>query len=1174
MALETSAEVRASLIDALKLDLIGPEPDDSNHAQEVIPQAPSKWYLSGFLVPYEAKLQDRSDPDSDDSFDPQLPKKPSGDDDEKPEAASSRKGIFPSSFGLSFLVSAETHEIDVACTWGDYTPLPVATSEAETPLQANTSRPWQRIPRQAALSIALAKDSGNPEQISLLGNDPTPGTTQLDLPATEGFRKDIPLPGHSHLKLSLSVRPINNGCGLPSGTRSVSLFLVNKRPPTPGAERDSSSIFQVQLTASSKTAFVPRPDLRNQALDDEDERIADLQYRNDVEYAVGHNVSATAIITGETDQPQCHQVLTNWMPQADVEKVVAAQIDGVNLSIEALGNAANADEVRGMVGGMVTAYSAWIVQQQAAAPTSPVQRANVSKELLKSAARVNERIEAGLQALDNPDVLEAFKIANRAIATAIRQRSTHGKDGVLPEEMGPPTWRPFQLAFLLMNIVGIDDPEDKDRDTVDLLFFPTGGGKTEAYLGLAAFTLVLRRLRNPGLESAGLSVLMRYTLRLLTLDQLGRASTLICALELERQKDVEKLGTWPFEIGLWVGQAATANRMGSKKDKDRNSARTRTLAYQNGTTSDCPIPLENCPWCGTQFGAKSFQLLPTTDQPKDLRITCLNRKKRPDGKPTCVFRRDQSLPIVTVDEPIYRRLPCFIIATVDKFANLPWIGETAGLFGKVQRYDQDGFYGASQPNQGGRLSKPLLPPDLIIQDELHLISGPLGTMVGLYETAIDALSTYKTEDGKTIRPKIVASTATVRRATSQIRALFGRDTVEVFPPPGPDRRDSFFAKTVPVTEKNGRSYLGVAAQGRSLKVVLLRTYLAMLGASKKAWEEAGGRRNKDNPADPYMTLMGYFNSLRELGGSRRIVEDEVQSRLETYGDRHRQDEDLGLFLNRKINEPLELTSRVNTTQVAEAKSRLETTFDHPEDFKKAVDVVLATNMISVGLDITRLGLMVVLGQPKTASEYIQATSRVGRDDERPGLVITLLNIHRPRDRSHYERFQAWHNTFYRAVEATSVTPFSPRALDRGLPDVVVALARLGHNKLTQPLGAGAILDHRTELDFVVETLSKRAEMHDKNFDADQAEALRLKVQGIVKDLLDSWANVATEQEGDLQYQREVGKAPPLLFTPLDPDRPKAGPAKKFKAQRSLRDVEPTVHLWLHDPNGNEMEVKS
>ena len=447
-------------------------------------------------------------------------------------------------------------------------------------------------------------------------------------------------------------------------------------------------------------------------------------------------------------------------------------------------------------------------------------------------------------------------------------------------------------------------------------------------------------------------------------------------------------------------------------------------------------------------------------------------------------------------------------------------------------------------------------------------------MVGLYETAIDALSSYQL-NGKTIRPKIVASTATVRRASSQILALFGRQSVEVFPPPGPDRRNSFFAKTVPVTERHGRTYLGIAAQGRSLKVVLLRTYLALLGAGKKAWEEAGGARNKENPADPYMTLMGYFNSLRELGGSRRIVEDEVMSRLDTDEVRKRVGEDTGLFVRRKINEPLELTSRVNTTQVSTAKSRLGTTFHHPEDAKKAVDVVLATNMISVGLDITRLGLMVVLGQTKTASEYIQSTSRVGRDDKRPGLVITLLNLHRPRDRSHYERFQAWHNTFYRAVEATSVTPFSPRALDRGLPGVTVALARLSQSELTPPLGAGKITAHRSKLDFVAETISRRAEKHHTNLDNQQSEELRLKVKKTVIDLLDDWSYIADEQTEGLQYQREVGQAPPLLFTPLDPELKKQpSRAQKFKAQRSLRDVEPTVNLWLYDPNGEEMESDS
>ena len=166
-----------------------------------------------------------------------------------------------------------------------------------------------------------------------------------------------------------------------------------------------------------------------------------------------------------------------------------------------------------------------------------------------------------------------------------------------------------------------------------------------------------------------------------------------------------------------------------------------------------------------------------------------------------------------MDEPIYQRLPAFIIATVDKFANLPWVGETAGLFGRVQRYDLSaGFFGPSVPGKGRALDRPLPPPDLIIQDELHLISGPLGTLVGLYETAIDALCGGLGGEGGSARPKIVASTATVRRAEKQILGLFGRQHVDIFPPPGPNRRDSFFAETVPADMKSPRTYLGIAAQ--------------------------------------------------------------------------------------------------------------------------------------------------------------------------------------------------------------------------------------------------------------------------------------------------------------------------------------------------------------------------
>ncbi|MEI6786705.1 MAG: hypothetical protein WCQ21_38000, partial [Verrucomicrobiota bacterium] len=446
--------------------------------------------------------------------------------------------------------------------------------------------------------------------------------------------------------------------------------------------------------------------------------------------------------------------------------------------------------------------------------------------------------------------------AAQDLILSARQRELVRHQGDASKVLAP-TRYPFQLAYILMNLRGIFDPTHLDRETVDLLFFPTGGGKTEAYLGLAAFAMVLRRLRHPGIRSAGVCVLMRYTLRLLTLDQLSRAAAVICALELEREKDKPKLGEWPFEIGLWVGFAATPNRMGRRGDTSsaaKYTAYTKTMHFQkNSNSNPAPIPIENCPWCGHKFDRNSFRLIPSVNAPTDLRVVCVN--------PKCTFSGDRFLPVLGVDEPIYRRLPAFLIATVDKFAALPWTGETGALFGLVDRYDQEGFYGPCDQKHGKALGGPLPPPELIIQDELHLISGPLGTIAGVYKTAIDMLAT-RTGGEITLRPKIIASTATVRRAEAQIHALFERNHVAIFPPPGHDRRDSFFALTEPSATTPARLYVGVAAQGRSLKVVLLRAGLALLSAGQTAYQREGGKANKQNPTDPYMTLLGHARPLR------------------------------------------------------------------------------------------------------------------------------------------------------------------------------------------------------------------------------------------------------------------------------------------------------------------------
>jgi len=1120
-----SATVRSQLVDALRLDLIGPNRGHDLES-ETLPSPPSRWYLTGFLVPHEASEVQKGDETANEQLEiAGLPE--SGDDDAPAEQISKRKAFFPSSIGISTLARASTKELTVFVEWGDY---------KEHSTEEEKGREWRRSQRAETVPVPLNGRSSKPKV--------------YEVPNSDGLRVVV-----SVRTVTPSVARAIAGDGAPCDCVAISVFLVNERSidPSTRERKDEHYVFQARLGLACSDGFIPRPDLRGVDSDDKDDRVADLQYRDTFEYAVGHGVSTHALMS----ERNCRAIWTEWVPEEDVERVQPSKIDGLELRMQALSEA-TFDDLRSMLTPLVEQYGAWI-ERQATSPAADKRRHETLEFLADRARNARKRIADGIQALREPQILEAFQIGNRAMGSAARQRAIqHG--GATSE----PSWRPFQLAFILMNLRGIADPRDYDREVVDLLFFPTGGGKTEAYLGLAAFTLVLRRLRRPGATSAGVSVLMRYTLRLLTLDQLGRAATLVCALELERKKDEKRLGSWPFEIGLWVGSAATPNKMGKKGDNDPWSARSKAIRFKtNSSANPSPIPLENCPWCGTKFTPVSFNLKPSESAPTDLRITCANRD--------CAFTRDNQLPIIAVDEPIYRRLPCFVIATVDKFAMLPWVGRSGALLGKVDRYDANGFYGPCDIGRGRPLEEPLLPPDLVIQDELHLISGPLGTMAGLYETAIDALMTRNPGEGVRIRPKIVASTATVRRAEAQIRALFGRQNgAEIFPPPGPNRKDSFFAETVEVDRVSGRRYVGVAAPGRSLKVILLRSYLALLSAAQNAYENAGGKNNERNPADPYMTLVGYFNALRELGGSRRIVEDEVRSRLSAYGDRKRIGQASTNLANRQIDaDVLELTSRESTNKVSETKRRLGLPFDDEEH----VDVALATNMISVGLDIVRLGLMVVLGQPKSAAEYIQASSRIGREESRPGLVVTLFNVNRPRDRSHYERFEFYHRTFYRAVEATSVTPFAPRAIDRGLAAVTIAAARHGITEITAPLGARDVEQHAAQLHEVVDAIVARAGQI--GLPNTEAEELKVKLRARVVDLLDDWKGIAhdmREVTALLQYNRaEEAGAKGLLHDLLDPELPKLSPREqKFKANRSLRDVEPSVNLFVKALDNSEV----
>ncbi|MEJ1931532.1 DISARM system helicase DrmA [Nostoc sp. NIES-2111] len=1014
-------------------------------------------------------------------------------------------------------------------------------------------------------------------------------TFSLDVAKCRPTLQEQNVPGFPGVRLGFLERRVTlpAASGLPANTRALSIFLINRRQPIDNEfRRDEAYLFQAQLILHSDSGFLGRPDLRglqneNPSQNDNiewDDAVADLQYREDREFAVGHNVSTTALVTGSA----CHTVSTAWIPTYEVERVEPAPLSDLSrdtFRMDVLAAATDAAALSATMLPLVDAYRVWLRAQATVVSSLTNQRSSTAKQLLANAEIAARRIESGIRSLaGDPQALAAFRLANEAMAMAARRRALI--EGRAVPESGP-AWRPFQLAFFLLNIAGLSDPTHEDRRTVDLLFFPTGGGKTEAYFGLAAFAILLRRLRDPNITGAGLSVLMRYTLRLLTLDQLGRASTLICALEQLRSRDVTLLGKWPFEIGLWVGAASTPNKMGGKGRKDDNEycARYKTRQYLKGSSSEPPLPFEDCPWCGTNFGKDSFSLTtngrPDPDNPKELRVRCLS--------PKCAFKGDNYLPILAVDEMIYRRLPCFLIATVDKFAALPYTGHTGQFFGFVHRYDRDGFYGQMDPDLGQPLpartgqgytapgTRGLLPPDLVIQDELHLISGPLGTMVGLYEAALDGLASYEDPANPqphrrhSIAPKIVASTATVRRADSQIRALFGRTTVDIFPPPGPDRRDSFFAVTVPSATSPGRLYAGVAAQGRSPKVVQLRVYLSLMAAAQKLYTRFPA--NAQNPVDPYLTLLGYFNALRELGGTRRLVEDEVFIQLSRRASRQRRTEMESPFANRDIRpNPVELTSRVSAAAVARAKRDLRLPFPDPE----RVDVALATNMISVGLDITRLGLLVVYGQPKTTAEYIQATSRVGRLAEKPGLVVTILNVHKPRDRSHRERFAFFHQTFYRGVEASGVTPYSPRALDRGLAAVLTSLLRHRIPELTPALGAERLVKVRAQSEAALEALAARVALHDKNLSGPEAEDLANRVRRRAKALLDTWQRAINDNFGkaSLEYNEfEYQGNEFLLRDFLHPDLINRAPGDwrmAFRANRSLRDVEPVSNVHLQE----------
>jgi hypothetical protein len=813
--------------------------------------------------------------------------------------------------------------------------------------------------------------------------------------------------------------------------RSLRLFTITLLNETVGISRHAKTdgclyqcaIHAEMLSDGDRKYFEPLPTRAGGELDTEELLSAELLYRHKRVYAVGHGIAPE---WHEAGDKFCDHVRTEAMPEYEIKPILPTTIPGVDLSMEGLSHSDDGAALELCV-ALADHYEEWINDrdQEANDPQkTPPHLLEIAQKHLKDCMQALQRIRRGIELIrSDPDASEAFALMNKSMLLQqihYKQFATHprnwiSEDGrlVMEKPFKKPSyletenkWRPFQLAFILMTIPSIvlEAEEDfSDRALVDVIWFPTGGGKTEAYLGLAAFTILYRRLSNS--EDGGCTVLMRYTLRLLTTQQFERASTLICALELLRREiEGNRLGHEEISIGLWVGGGVTPNR------KKNAVQALNKLARGEGENS---FVLLKCPWCGSRMGpinergptaVKGYKKEGT---PKSVKMRCEDNN--------CDFSSISGLPVKVIDEEIYEVPPTLLVGTVDKFALLPWYPESRSIFG---------------------IDRPTSPPDLVIQDELHLISGPLGSMVGHYETLIDEFCGQKIT-GSQISCKIVASTATISRASEQIAALYGRhpNQARLFPPQGLKAGDSFFAEED--TDAIGRKYAGVFASGLPSQVTAQVRVMASLLQSPSL------TLSSPSEIDPYWTLMTYFNSIRELGHAATLISADIPEYMRVlwrrFGIRRSDGEDKAK-LRRFINNDLELTSRVPSSEVTRTLDRLFVNYDGNKQ-SRPVDVCLATNMIQVGLDVSRLGLMAVVGQPKTTAEYIQATSRVGRDEKGPGLVISILNTGKPRDRSHYEHFKDFHQSIYRHVEPTSVTPFSIRVSERAIHALIITLVR-------------------------------------------------------------------------------------------------------------------------------------
>jgi hypothetical protein len=1101
-------KARDDLINTLRDDVIGPERED-----EMLSEAPTTRYSSGILFPREEQAEPELNADRSVSAGESKPM----DEEEADGLIEQTSSFFPSAMGLSFIVDKDCEALLGHFSAGRY----IKISESDYPVSVpiKTDEKLSDDPfvveyleyAEGRLSLKKPLNRETRDKLAELMNDNR--SLKNAVYRVAGFcdqgwkrvpvKQDIAInPGKLREEHKIEGEHLTiittSKTGRTADTRICTVTMVNTENAAHQNDNDKA-YFQVGLIVNSKSGASPFRAFSEAAPplgSDPEDGSLQLLYRNRRFFAAGHGTSADWKAT-EADE-FASQISTDNLPHHVVPGMEFDLPEGKQPDLTMRHMAFDGtDEVITSLESLLHLYEEWIagLEQESASLEQTLKDA--ASDHIDQCHQAANRIREGIELIRTDEkVAHAFKLANKAmlmqrVHTGLQSSKHYGdEDYTMNADYNDNShaWRPFQIAFILLNLVAIENPESESRELVDLIWFPTGGGKTEAYLGLTAFTIFMRRQRSE--NSGGTTVLMRYTLRLLTSQQFQRACTLICACEKLR-RDGEVDGD-PITIGQWLGSASSPNTLRDAQERIGELIRQRDGSAKN------PFQILSCPWCGTYTVRKDGRgryCYEIKSGPKRFVIQCPNKE--------CDF--SDELPVVIVDEDIYRAPPTLLFGTVDKFAMLAWRSDSSSIFAL---------------NEGNKNPS----PELIIQDELHLISGSLGTMVGLYESAIDMLCCQKG-----IRPKIIASTATIRRSKDQCRALYARD-VRQFPAPGLDAADSFFAREAEVTDrKPGRMYLGVMPSGKTSTTMEVRLLADCI-------QGAALLETEDSVRDQYWTQVVYCNSIRELGTSKSIIYDDVKEYSKRISDR------FGVLPRYYSDNAVEeLTSRIPAEMIPEILQRLE--IGRPS--KETIDVLLATNMISVGVDIDRLGLMVVLGQPKTTSEYIQASSRVGR--KHPGLVVTLYSPVKSRDRSHFEQFRKYHHALYRYVEPTSVTPFSSPVRAKALHAVMIILIRnmLGYSKNESLPNFETTSQESADL---VNALVSRAGIVDRTESEPTGEE--------AKDILDR-IHELQEQEAGVSYDDLAGSEKiPLLLKPGDKGR------GIFSTPQSMRSTDAECYVTM------------